>query len=336
MTQLNFDDSNTTAEQTNSDTPLHLSDFENANTDPLAPLRDTMMLGDCLRLLPCLPDKSVDMILADLPYQVTAQNAWDKMIPIEPLWQQYRRVIKDNGAIVLTGQGRFSARMILAAEDIYRYSLIWYKNKVTGHLNAKKQPMRAHEDVMVFYKRPPVYHPQMTSGHEPLHYAHNKTSGTNYGKTKGSVSDSKTTLRYPTSVLSISVINNDDPAKMHPTQKPVELAAWLIRTYTNSGDIVLDNACGSGAFLVAAKQEGRHFIGMEADPRYAAHAQDWITRTPSLLDFIGFEQPDDGAVCESGEAEIDLELVNCSSASHAKSMMDVENNELNTSSVHGD
>lgn len=329
MEHLPLDDSHKPTEQTNSDTPVHPSDFEHANADPLALFRDTIMQGDCLRLLPCLPDKSVDMILADLPYQVTAQNAWDKMIPIEPLWQQYRRVIKDNGAIILTGQGQFSAKMIMAAEDIYRYSLVWHKNKATGHLNAKKQPMRAHEDIMVFYKRSPVYHPQMTEGHEPLHYARNTNSGTNYGKTKGSVSDSKTTLRYPTSVLSIPVINNDDPAKVHPTQKPIELAAWLIRTYTNPGDFVLDNVCGSGAFMVAAKQEGRHFIGMEADPGYAAYAQERINSTPPLLTFTDFEQPDETA-CDDGDVETELELVNCSSTHYAESSIDVENDESKT------
>ena len=239
--------------------------------------------GDCLELLPRLPAASVNMILCDLLYGMTARNAWDKVIPMESLWEQYRRIIKPNGVIVLTGQGLFSARLMLAAPDLYKYSLVWRKNKLRGHLNAKRQPLRIHEDILVFYSHQPTYHPQMTSGHPKMHAAYNKRSGSNYNEASGAVTKGGATESYPTSVLDIPVVNNDDPTRIHPTQKPIELGEYLIKTYTNPGDIVLDNCCGSGAFLMAAKGSGRHYVGMEADPVFAAHAQEWVGRTKATV-----------------------------------------------------
>ena len=246
------------------------------------PFLNSVETGDCLELMPLLPDQCVDMILCDLPYGCTARNEWDRIIPMEALWAQYRRVIKPNGAIVLTGQGLFSARLMLAAEDLYKYTLIWRKNKPRGHLNAKKQPLRNHEDVLVFYRKQPTYNPQMTRGHEPMHAATNRSDSKNYGKTKVSTNNGGSTVRYPQSVLDFAVLNNDDPLRVHPTQKPVALAEYLIRTYTNEGDVVLDNACRSGALLAAAKRLGRQFVGMEANPMFASHAQTWIATTEPI------------------------------------------------------
>jgi site-specific DNA-methyltransferase (adenine-specific) len=164
-------------------------------------LLDKIYMGDCLQLLPLLPTASVNMILCDLPYGVTARNGWDKVIPIEPLWKEYRRIIKPDGVIVLTGQGLFSAKLMLAAPDMYKFSLIWKKNKPRGHLNAKKQPLRTHEDILVFYKSQPIYNPQMAQGHAPMHAAHNKQSGSNYNAAKGVPTEGGRTDRYPISVI---------------------------------------------------------------------------------------------------------------------------------------
>lgn len=225
---------------------------------------------NCLDVLPQISDKSIDLILCDLPYGVT-RNKWDRVIPLDKLWVQYKRIIKDKGVIALTAQGLFSAKLVNAAEDIFRYSLVWKKNKPRGFLNAKRQPMRIHEDILIFYKKQPTYNPQKTQGHPPVHsYTKHSSDGSNYGKTKLGFSGGGSTERYPTSILEIPVVK--ESVLIHPTQKPVLLGEWLIKSYTNEGDLVLDNACGSGSFLVAAKKLKRNYIGMENDGKYAAQA----------------------------------------------------------------
>jgi site-specific DNA-methyltransferase (adenine-specific) len=228
--------------------------------------------GDCLDLLPALPDKSVDMILCDLPYGIT-QNPWDRIIDMEKLWVQYNRIIKDTGVVALSGQGAFTARLILANEQHYKYKIIWIKSDPTNFLNAKKQPLRRHEDICIFYKHQPVYHPQMAKG-KPYDKGSNssKQSGS-YGQYQARRKINLTGIRYPNDVLWLEEVPPEDwvyfltakseGAVYHPTQKPVELGRYLIRTYTNPGAIVLDNACGSGSFLVAAILEKRQFVGME-------------------------------------------------------------------------
>lgn len=219
--------------------------------------------GECLQLMAeRIADKSVDMILCDLPYEVTARQKWDVIIPFEPLWEQYRRIIKDNGAIVLFATEPFRSKLIVSNFKEFKYDLIWEKNKVTGFLNAKKQPLRQHESILVFYKRPPTYNPQMTTGHTPVHaFTHGKESLV-YGKV-GKMSGGGSTERYPTSILRFPVVNNDDPERIHTAQKPVPLLEYLIKTYTNEGEMVLDNCCGSGSTCIAAKNLGRQFIGIE-------------------------------------------------------------------------
>lgn len=237
---------------------------------------NNIIVGDCQGIMTFIPDKSIDMILCDLPYEVlNKRTSWDSMIPMESLWNQYRRIIKDNGAIVLTGQGLFSAKLIMAAEDLYKYTLIWKKNKPRGFLNAKKQPLRAHEDILVFYNKQPTYNPQMTRGHEPVHAFTRHKESLCYGKA-GMTSGGGSTERYPISVIDIPVVNNEDPEKIHQTQKPVELGSWLIKTFTNNDDIVLDNACGSGSFCLAAKVNNRKFIGIEKDPVMAQKARNRV------------------------------------------------------------
>jgi len=215
---------------------------------------------DCLLGMRKIKDKSIDMILCDLPYGTT-QNKWDSVIPLNRLWKEYHRIIKDNGAIVLTSQGIFTAKLILSNEQYFKYKVVWEKSKSTNFLNAKKQPLRKHEDICVFYKKPPIYNPQMGEGE-----AYNK--GFRKNQLTGSYGDFKSTEvkssgeRYPTDIVYFKTAESEGKV-YHPTQKPVELGRYLIKTYTNEGDIVLDNTCGSGSFLVSAILENRNFIGFE-------------------------------------------------------------------------
>jgi DNA modification methylase len=207
--------------------------------------------------------KSVNMVFCDLPYGVTQRNKWDSVIPPELLWEQYERIITDNGAILLFGQDKFTAMMMLFKSDIHRYNIIWKKTTPTGFLNAKKMPMRTHEDIMVFYKNLPTYNPQKTTGHKrkvsTAEHKRNSTVTTDYGEHGLHTYDS--TERYPTSVWEFPTDKQKCP--LHPTQKPIELCRYTIRTYTNEGDLVLDNCCGSGSIPLAAKLENRNYIGMD-------------------------------------------------------------------------
>ena len=222
--------------------------------------------GDCLEIMKQLPDNSIDMVLCDLPYGTT-QNKWDSVIPLDELWKQYRRIVKDEGAIVLTSQGMFTAELMVSNPKMFRYKWVWEKSKSTNFLNAKKQPLRKHEDVCVFYKKQPVYHPQMIKG-EPYDKGirKNQLSGS-YGDFQPVHvhSDGK---RYPTDIIYFKTAESEGKV-FHPTQKPVELGRYFVRTYTNPGDIVLDNTSGSGSFLVAALLEGRNFIGIEKNENVA-------------------------------------------------------------------
>ena len=216
--------------------------------------------GDCLEVMAELPPKSVDLILCDLPYGTT-QNKWDSVIPLNELWVQYERVIKDHGAIVLTSQGLFTARLILSKERLFRYKIIWVKSKPTNFLNAKKQPLRRHEDICVFFKKQPTYNPQMSNG-VPYNKGVRKNQFTgSYGEFRP-VEVKSAGERYPTDVVYFKTAESEGPV-WHPTQKPVALGRYLVRTFSNPEDIVLDNAFGSGSFLVAALLENRNYIGIE-------------------------------------------------------------------------
>ena len=229
-----------------------------------------ILFGDCLELLPTIPTGSVDMILCDLPYGTT-QNSWDSVIDLSALWPEYLRVAKPNAAIVLTAQTPFDKVLGMSKLDLLRYEWIWEKTTATGHLNAKRMPMKAHENVLVFYRSLPTYNPQKTFGHErkvsSIEHKRDSKRTSNWGAHGLSSYDS--TERYPRSVQKFST--DKQKSKIHPTQKPVALFEYLIRTYTNEGGLVLDNAGGSATTAVAARNTGRDYIVMENhEPYYSA------------------------------------------------------------------
>lgn len=230
----------------------------------MSELLNRVTQGDCLDVMAQIPDKSVDMILCDLPYGTTACK-WDTIIPLDELWAQYERVIKDNGAIVLTASQPFTAVLSASNIKLLKYSLVWEKEQGVNFLLAKKQPLKVHEDVLVFYKKQPTYNPQMTEG-KP--YVSGKG---NSGDVTGNVEKVQTVnsgTRYPRSVLKFK-----RETGLHPTQKPVALFEYLIKTYTNEGETVLDNCLGSGTTAVAAINTNRNFIGIEREPEYVEIAQ---------------------------------------------------------------
>ena len=230
----------------------------------------TLLQGDCLELMKQVPDKSIDLILCDLPYGTT-RNSWDEVIPFDKLWAQYNRIIKDNGAILLFAQGKFYVNLVSSNMKMFRYDLVWDKELISGFLNAKRMPLRRHEQVAVFYKHLPTYNPQFTQG-KPLHskgtaYQTKELTNNNYGDFKATDDDrAGSTEKYPTSIIKFQ--KPHPSVCVHPTQKPIELLEYLIKTYTNEGDTVLDNCMGSGSTGVACKNLNREFIGMELDEKY--------------------------------------------------------------------
>lgn len=229
-------------------------------------MTETLLQGDCLELLPTIQDNSIDMILADLPYGMTA-NKWDSVIPLKPLFEQYQRIIKDHGAVLLFGMGKFGASLITNAPKKmpYRYEWAWQKTMPVGFLNCRKMPMTAHENIYVFYKHLPTYNPQMRQGFKPYKASGNTTS-TNYHSVSGNFTPRESKGdRFPVDVITFSNGNNHT---VHPTQKPVDLLEYLIKTYTDKDMTVLDNCMGSGSTGVAAKKLNRNFIGMELDKEY--------------------------------------------------------------------
>lgn len=223
--------------------------------------------GDCLEVMKDIPDKSVDMVLCDLPFGTT-RNKWDTIIPFVPLWEEYNRVIKDNGAIVLFGSGLFSAELMMSNRKMWRYNLIWEKTQPTGFLNANRMPLRNHEDILVFYKQLPTYNPQKTQGHKrkvssAKHKEHCRKTG-NYGEHNLMSYDS--TERFPCSVIEFA--KDVQKSALHPTQKPVALLEYLIKTYTNEGETVLDNCAGSMSTVIASLNSKRNCIAIEKDKNY--------------------------------------------------------------------
>ena len=229
--------------------------------------------GDCLELMKDIPDKSVDCIITDLPYGTT-QCKWDTIIPFEPLWRQYNRIIKDNGAIVLFGTEPFSSHLRLSNLKNYKYDWIWDKVKGTGFLNAKRQPMRNHELISVFYKKQCIYNPQKTYGHKMKKSYRSKDLQTDvYGEMKNDYTY-ESTERYPRSIQVFSTDTQN--SSLHPTQKPVALIEYLIKTYTNEGELVFDSCMGSGTTGVACINTNRRFIGIELDNNYFKIAKERI------------------------------------------------------------
>lgn len=240
--------------------------------------------GDCLDIMKKISNQSVDLILCDLPYGVT-RNHWDSEIPLEDLWKEYTRIIKDNGAICLFADGMFMAKLMISNSKMWRYNLVWNKVLTSGFLNANRMPLRSTEEIVVFYKKQPTYHPQKTKGN----FNHSKGSAVG----KRSMDNSQTNnnygdyvivdngkelgnMKHPTSLLTFS---KPHPSIMkHPTQKPVELLEWIIKTYTNENDLVLDNCMGSGSTGVACINTNRDFIGIELDEKYFQIAENRIKR----------------------------------------------------------
>ena len=230
---------------------------------------------DCLEGMKRIPDKSVDMILCDLPYGAT-QNKWDNVLPLTVLWMQYKRIIKHNGAIVLTSNEPFTSQLNMSAKDIFRYSYIWIKGNKTGFLNANKRPLRQFETISIFYNAQPTYHPQ---GLVPYNKVNKRSkTGSNYITTKLNEYIQNYT-NYPNDILFF----NYDKEKLHPTQKPVALFEYLIKTYTNEGETVLDNCIGSGTTAVACINTNRNWIGFEVSSEYCEIAEKRIADAVSKL-----------------------------------------------------
>lgn len=241
--------------------------------------------GDCLVEMQRIPDKSVDMILCDLPYEVLNKGnkhaQWDRLLPFDQLWSHYERVIKDNGAIVLFAQGMFTAKLMMSNPKLWRYNLIWDKiNRPTGFLNANRMPLRIHEDICVFYKSLPTYNPQFTIG-EKSHSRGKCGNGIGGAKNRcyGDFKQTEAILtneKYPNSIIKIPKEHSNF---FHPTQKPVALLEYLIKTYTNEGEIVLDNCMGSGSTIIAALNTNRNAIGIELNQEYFNITQQRVKQT---------------------------------------------------------
>lgn len=226
---------------------------------------NSIILGDCLEVMNNIQDKSIDMILCDLPYGST-RCKWDSAIPLDELWEQYKRIIKDNGAILLTAQTPFDKVLGCSNLKWLRYEWIWEKTQPTGHLNSKKMPMKSHENILVFYKSLPTYNPIKTYGHtrkvSTAHHKRNTSTGELYSKCDN-FSDYDSTERYPRSVQQFA--SDKQKLNLHSTQKPVALFEYLIKTYSNEGDLILDNAAGSGTTGVACKNLNRNYILIEKE-----------------------------------------------------------------------
>ncbi len=266
-------------------------------TEPLAHRPDwpvnRVLRGDCLERMAEIPDGAIHLVLCDLPYGTT-HNPWDSVIPLDALWAHYRRVLHPKGTVVLTSQGPFTARLILSNEDWFKYKLVWVKSKPTNFLNAKRQPLRRHEDVCVFSPAAGTYLPQMQPGE-----AYDK--GVRKAQQTGSYNDMDPVRvktdggRYPTDVVYFRTAESEGPV-WHPTQKPVALGQYLVRTYSRPGEVVLDNTCGSGSFLVAAALEGRNYLGIEKNAESRLFKE-------AVIDFVALSEERVGAVQPRGDRE---------------------------------
>lgn len=235
--------------------------------------RNKLYKGDCLQLMREIPSHSVDMILADPPYGTLNKSnpyaQWDKEVPLPSLWNQYKRIIKPNGVILLFGQGAFAAKLIMSNQKWFKFDFVWNKVRKSNFLNCKRMPMRQHESILVFYDKQPTYNPQMVYSGKVNHSRgkiDREQANSCYGKF-GKVETNLSYYKYPGTILEFQKGHSKD-AWLHPTAKPVNLLRWLIRTYSNEGDLVLDNFAGSGNTIIAAIEEKRDWIGMELSEKY--------------------------------------------------------------------
>lgn len=245
---------------------------------------------DCLEGMKLIPDGTVDAVICDLPYGVLNSQSdggsWDSIIPLEPMWKQFRRVTKPNAAIVLFAQGMFTAQLMMSQPKMWRYNLIWDKVRTTGFFNANRMPLRCHEDICVFYQKSPTYNPQMEAlnGRDPNHTrGHGKRIEKNscYGKF-GRINPTYEDKKHPRSIIRCNAVHCNEN-QFHPTQKPVDLLRYLILTYSNPGEVILDATIGSGTTAVSAIMEKRHFIGFETNKEYYDKAVQRIERERQKL-----------------------------------------------------
>ena len=236
----------------------------------------TLYNNDCLIQMQSIEDKSIDMVLCDLPYGMT-KNKWDSVIPFEKLWKEYHRIIKENGAIVLFGSQPFTSLLVTSNLKYFRYSLVWEKNKFSDFLNAKRKPMKVNEDILIFYKKQPTYNPQywFSTPYTRWNTQQAVDKQTNYGSHKENIAESKDGKRLPTTVLKFNRVERPE----HPTQKPVDLLEWLIKTYSNENETILDNCMGVGSTGIACKNLKRNFIGIEIEKKYYDIALDKLTKS---------------------------------------------------------
>lgn len=235
------------------------------------PTKINLMLGDCFQQMKNIPDQCIKLILCDLPYGVT-KNKWDKKLDLSMLWKEWLRILKPNGVVALWSQMPYSAELVISNPNIFRYEWVIEKSKGTGFLNAKKMPLKTHENVLIFYKSLPTYNPQKTHGHKPVNkYTKHVGNGTNYGNSILGIKGGGNTDRYPRDVIKFKW--DTQKSKLHPTQKPVEANEYFIKTYTNEGDIVLDCCMGAGSTGVACINTNRLFIGIEKDEDYFFEAK---------------------------------------------------------------
>jgi site-specific DNA-methyltransferase (adenine-specific) len=243
-------------------------------------LQNQIILGDCLEKMKDIPDNSIDFILTDLPYGVTARNKWDSVIDFKELWKQWNRIKKPETVITLTAQNPFSTVLINSNPEQFRYDLVWDKILSSGFLNANRQPLRVHEYVLVFYDKLGVYNPQKIKG-SPTHSRgiKNQTQTQNYGKyvPSNNIND----MKFPTSIIRLQKVQSGKC--LHPTQKPVELFEYLIKTYSNEGDLVLDCCAGSGTTAIACLNTKRDYICIEKEPKYFEIMKNRITEHKSKL-----------------------------------------------------
>jgi len=246
-----------------------------------------LMLGDCLEKMAEIPSGSVDMVLCDLPYGTT-QNKWDSVIPFELLWNEYKRVTKPNAAIVLFGSQPFTSALVMSNARWFRQSMVWVKNKATGHLNSNRRHLLKHEDVLLFCKGSSTFNQQRSETGKPSNYAKRAKQSNCYGFAESTEYRGGNTDRCPNTTLFFEVVNNDgsNGGRFHPTQKPVALMEYLIRTYTNEGEVVLDNTMGSGTTGVACVNTGRNFIGIEKDEKYFEIAKQRIYDAIPIPDWL--------------------------------------------------
>lgn len=242
----------------------------------------TLWQGNCLELMNNIKDKTIDMILCDLHYGRT-HNRWDSILSFDILWKEYERIIKDNGVIALFADGLFMAELMLSNKKIWRYNLIWDKVLPSGFLNANRQPLRQHEEIVIFYKKQPTYNPQKTKGNKNhskgiiKNTANNNYNNFNFVDNKDKLGD----MKHPKSILTFS---KPHPSIMvHPTEKPTELLEWLIKTYTNENETILDNCMGSGSTGVACVNTNRNFIGIELDKNYFEIAKERIENVKNSI-----------------------------------------------------